>query len=328
MSNQGGSGETYQPLSHNTGASAQPAQVTRHRRLLLASLRKAAPAPDEGGARLEMGATKRRRGRVTSGSGAGGRSTLGWALALPARGAGFLVVSLLLWWPAGTSATGSTVEGLDGLGDEVPLPANPAAAPTRAPGQIAAQFVPQLRDALSARNWDRALEIVAIMGSVDPGGAEAGEWAFMTFMQYGQALVDSGHVDEALGQFDQAVALAPDDAQARLWQQTTQTYLAGRDASEAGRWQAAVDSFALADASLPDYGDLSTRLAEAQRGLAEAEMTKGNWTAAIETLLPAQERRPDDKDVADLLATAYRQRGIVRHDNGMRGGITINLNKL
>lgn len=331
MSNHGGRGEARQTPSDNTEASLQRAQVSRHRRQREAvSPGKVALAPDTDQARLEMAASEHRRAHATSSSGAGGRRAWGWALAPPALAAALLVAALLIWWPIDTSATGSTVDRVDWLYNAAPLPAPPTATPTPtlAPAQIAAQFAPQLRDALSGQNWDRALEIVSIMSSVDASGTAVREWAFATSMQYGQALVENGHADQALGQFDRAVALAPDDAEARLWQGTTRAYLTGRDASEAGRWQAAVDSFALADEWLPDYGDLSTRLVEAHLGLAQAKMTKGDWTAAIETLLPAQERRPDDKDVADLLATAYRQRGIVWHDTGMRGGTRINIGKL
>lgn len=46
------------------------------------------------------------------------------------------------------------------------------ATPTLTPDQVTAQFVPQLQDARPNENWERALEIVAIISAVDPGGEE------------------------------------------------------------------------------------------------------------------------------------------------------------
>lgn len=167
-------------------------------------------------------------------------------------------------------------------------------------------FVPQLRTALSVRNWDHALELVAIIGSVDPSGEEARHWAYTTAMQYGQALVDGGQVDDAQNQFDQAVTLVPDDAEARLWQRTTEMYRAGREAAEGGQWEAALRSLTRVEESIPGYGELSTRLVEAYRGQGEAAIEVENWPLAIEALTQLRERTPNEPDVPNLLSQAYR----------------------
>jgi tetratricopeptide (TPR) repeat protein len=186
----------------------------------------------------------------------------------------------------------------------------PIPTPTRTPSETAAQFEPQLEAALTNENWDRAQEIVAIMQSVDPSGEAVREWAVTTDKQYGQALVGGGQVDEAEAQFEQAVNLAPADAEARLWLETTQSYIEGRDALQAGQWDAAIEAFARAQGRMPDYADVSDRLLEAYHLKGKAALDDGEWTLSIESLTYVYDRVPEDAEVVGLLADAYRQRGI------------------
>jgi tetratricopeptide (TPR) repeat protein len=172
------------------------------------------------------------------------------------------------------------------------------------------RFAPELQAALASRNWDRALEIVTVMGGVDPSGAEVQHWTATTYLEYGQALVESGQADQALVQFDKAAALAPYDPETRLWQQTTQLYLTGQEAMANGLWVAAIDAFSKAYEQLPGYGDLSLRLVEAYHHQGRQAIEEGDWTLAIEALSQALEGIPDDPHLTDLLSAAYRQRGI------------------
>ena len=163
----------------------------------------------------------------------------------------------------------------------------PTPTPTLTPSQVAAQFIPQLQAALSSPNWDRALEIVAIMQGIDPSGDEVRQWSFTTHMQYGQALVEVGQESQAEAQFDRAVALVPDDADARLWQQTTQRYLAGREALAAARWDAAIGSFTQAQKKMPEYSDVLARLVESYHRKGQADIKFEYWPQAIEALVQA-----------------------------------------
>jgi tetratricopeptide (TPR) repeat protein len=216
-----------------------------------------------------------------------------------------LLAALLIW--------GEVDRSLAGL---LPTPTPVVTpSPTPAPGQIVAQFVPQLEAALSSEDWDRALEIAAIMDGVDPGSEEVRQWALATHLQYGQALVGAGEIERALGQFDQAVALAPDDADAQRWQQTTQLYLVGQAAFAAGDWPTAIQFFVQAHQQMPDYGaggsaDLAARVVEAYRRQGQAASEAGEWDTAIEALTEAHERLPADPGLVDLLSAAHRQRGI------------------
>jgi tetratricopeptide (TPR) repeat protein len=237
--------------------------------------------------------------------------TLAMAFGLLALAVGVFVVALLPQLPAVASAEASTGEGAEWLRNSAPFALLstatpiPTPTPTLTPSQIAAQFEPQLQTAISVKNWDRALEIVAIMSGVDPSGEQVQNWAYTTAVQYGRALVAGGRVDEAQTQFDQAVTLAPDDAEARRWQETTQMYRTGREAAEAGAWQAALESFTFAEERMPDYGDLYSRLVEAYRRQGEAAIAVENWRLAIESLTHLRRRTPGDPSVLALLSQAY-----------------------
>ena len=89
--------------------------------------------------------------------------------------------------------------------------------PTLMPGQIVAEFVPQLQETLSQADWPRAFEIVEIMDSVDPDGDEVRHWAAIAHLTYGLPL-GLGPADlDALGQFEQVW----------LWRRATPKQAAG-----------------------------------------------------------------------------------------------------
>ena len=225
-----------------------------------------------------------------------------WILGLLTVVATLLLVALLVWGPVDRSLAWLLA---------TPIPP-PAPTPTLTPAQVAARFIPELQVALSGGNWARVLDIVTIMGGVDPSGEAVRQWTLTAHMQYGQFLVQSAQASEALLQFDRAVTLAPGDAEARLWQQTTQLYLAGQEAFANGDWATAIDAFSQAQEQVPGYGDVLSRLVAAYRRQGQMAIDNEDWGLAIESLTEAIERLPDDPYLGDLLSTAYRQRGIAR----------------
>jgi tetratricopeptide (TPR) repeat protein len=182
--------------------------------------------------------------------------------------------------------------------------------PTLAPDQRAAQFEPQLQAALDQLNWDRALELVAIMRNIDPIGEKVQQAALAVYVKYGRALVEQGEIESALAQFDEAVSLNPADEDAQLLYRVSQLYLEGRSALNSGEWSAAVLLLTEAHGLLPDYGDLAARVIEAYHSQGQAALEAGNWSDAIQALTEARNRAPDDAELTELLATAYRQRGV------------------
>jgi hypothetical protein len=177
---------------------------------------------------------------------------------------------------------------------------------------VAARFVPQLEAALAAGEWDRALEITAIMQGLDPGDEAVRRWSFQAHMQVGQALVGSGQADQALGHFVEARALAAEDPVAQRWEASTRAYLSGLEALQAGQWDAAIQSFTQVREQMSGYADAYPRLIEAYRRKAQAASEARDWSPAIETLIKARELAPGDQGLADSLALAYRERGIAR----------------
>lgn len=242
-----------------------------------------------------------------------------WALGFLAVAAGLLFVMALAWALLNGSGGSLELSSPAWLQDTAfaavlaTATPTPTPTPTMAPAQVAAQFVPQLQAALSSANWDRALEIIAIMQGVDLSGENVRQWALATHMQYGQALVQSGQEASALLQFDRAVDLAHDDAEARLWQQTTQQYLAGREAFELGQWDAAIQSFTRAYENKPDYSDLHSHLVNSYQRKGQAAIEEAAWSTAIESLGQALDRAGDNAlkraEVAELLSEAYQGQG-------------------
>lgn len=238
-----------------------------------------------------------------------------WVLTLVTFAAALALVAILIWGP---------VE--DSLAWLLPTPTpTPTPVPTLTPRQIVAQFETPLQIALSAEDWDRALEIVDIMRGVDPGGDEVRRWAVATYVQYGQALVQSGEFDQAQAQFDQAVVWDAADGQARLWQQTTQIYRQGREALKAGQWDAAAGVLSSAYELMPQYGDLAARLEDAYRAWGQSALDGEDWTAAIEVLTEGHDRLPESVNLVDLLAVAYRARGIESQEQGLLEAARVDL---
>jgi tetratricopeptide (TPR) repeat protein len=235
---------------------------------------------------------------VVSMRGNRGRRWLWGLLVLPV---GLILAGFLVWGPVHSS-----------LAWLLPT-ATPTVTPTPSltPEEVAAQFVPQLQAALSGKAWDRALELVAIMASVDPSGEGVQQWTLETHMTYGQDLVLSGDVDGALAQFDSAVRVAPGDEDAHLWQETAQAYLAGSGALEAGEWDPAIEAFTQVHEAMPEFGDADLRLTETYFRRGQEAVQAEDWTLAIESLSAVRERAAGHAEAVDLLSQAYRERGIM-----------------
>ncbi|MFN2291560.1 MAG: L,D-transpeptidase family protein [Anaerolineae bacterium] len=291
-----------------TTAWLQLAWVTKEPRQRKAFLRRVlALDPEHPQAAAELARLRRLREAETD-----RRPSREWHLLRPWMWALLIVLALLFLGAALVlGPIDSSLAGLLPTATPVPSP-----TPTRTPAEVVARFVPQLEEAIAAEAWDRALELVAIMDGVNPASEEVQRWALATHLQYGQSKVDVGEMAQALGQFEEAVSIAPDDAQALLWRDTAQDYLRGAEALVLSDWPAAVQSFVAAYERFPDYGDLAERLLETYQRQGEAAVEAEAWDAAIQALSEARERFAKDPDLADLLATAYLQRGIVWQQEG------------
>jgi len=245
----------------------------------------------------------------------GGGHRRGWIWGLLALFILASALTFLVWGPLNVLARLPNGDVLDwlpssgGLGLFATATPSPTPTPTPMPSEITAQFLPQLEAALDSEDWARSVEIVTIVRNVDPAGADVQQWAYTTYMKYGRALVKMDQPGKAQAFFTKAVALAPDNAEALRWQQTTQTYLAGREALAAKQWDSAIRSFSRVHEEMPDYGDAFSRLVESYRLQGEAATAAGNWLLAISALSEASRRAPADAQVTKLLGEAYRGSG-------------------
>ncbi|MBN1136175.1 MAG: L,D-transpeptidase family protein [Anaerolineae bacterium] len=196
------------------------------------------------------------------------------------------VAAVLVWGPIDAS-----------LARLLPTP-TPASTPlpTLAPGQIVAEFAPQLQTALSQADWQRAFEIVDIMDSVDPGSDEVRRWTVTVHLTYGQALVRARQTADALVQFDQAVALAPAGAEAVRWQQAARSFLVGQQALAAGDWTAAIEALTPVRDAIPDYPDTVASMAQAYRQRGIAHEQKARYQEARADLEAALALQPGDAE--------------------------------
>jgi tetratricopeptide (TPR) repeat protein len=287
------------------------AQTPQERESLLKRVLELEPGNVKAQAKLARLKRKSTRSATGTRPASSRRRWVDWALL--ALALGLLGLVSLTWEPVSSSLR-STFSAVAWL---LPPPTPTVVpTPTLTPQEIAAQFAPQLQAALSSANWDRAREIIAIMRSVDPHGEQVRQWSLETHLRYGQALVARAQAGQALSEFDQAVALAPDDADARLWQAMTQGYLTGRRALDAGDWPAAIQAFSDIRDENPDYADVSIRLVEAYRRQGQAALEAKDWNLAIEWMTQAHERLPEDSKFVDLLAQAHRGRGIAGEEQG------------
>jgi len=229
-----------------------------------------------------------------------------WILLALVVAAALLLAALLIWGPVDAS-----------LARLLPtaVPTAPP-TPTLAPAEVAARFVPQIEAALNGQDWERALAIVDIMQGVDPSGPQVQHWAPIAHLRFGQHLVDGGRFEEALAQFDRAVAWAPGDAQVNLWQQVTRAYLDGALAFSRGDWAAAIAAWLPAYEQFSEYSDLDGRLVETYRRQGQAAIDEANWDAAIDGLAGGRQSFAGDAELIRLLSTAYRQRGISWQEQG------------
>ncbi len=230
--------------------------------------------------------------------------TLRSILAVLTLVASLALLAILVWGPVDES-----------LAWLMPLPTPTAIpAPTRTPGEIAAQFESQLEAAIAEGRWERAVDLVATMRGVDPTGLAVQEWAHTTHLHYGQALVDAGAHTQALEQFSTARSFDPENDESQTWQEAAQLFLQGQEAVQAEEWDKAIEAFEKVQERVPDYGDVVNRTLYAYRFKGEAALAAGDNMTAIEALSVVREAKPQDQYTITLLAQAYFQRGVHRHE--------------
>jgi tetratricopeptide (TPR) repeat protein len=228
-----------------------------------------------------------------------------WLLALLTLLAAVILMAILAFAPIGTSLAWLA---------PTPIP-TPIPTATLTPAQIAVGFEPQLRAALYGQHWDRALELVVIMESVDPASDRVPEWYVLAYLQYGQALLEDDSPYEAQTQFDHAVSHIPDHPKALLWQATNALYIQGQEAVQVNEWDEAISAFTQAQDLMPDYPDISDLLVDSHRSKGQEALDKGDWVVGIKALTYVH-NRVEDPEVVGMLADAFREKGTALYKEG------------
>lgn len=133
-------------------------------------------------------------------------------------------------------------------------------------------------------NWAQAIESFE---EVQEQGAKCPELAkeiCEAYSKYGQQLVIEGNIEQALVQFERALALRPDDLEIAEEQRCALSYADGKAAYQAGEWADAVASLGPLYEKRPDYqADLSAMLYGAYVKIGDAYRTQREWCEAWES---------------------------------------------
>jgi tetratricopeptide (TPR) repeat protein len=206
------------PVPEEPSAAAPPAAP--------AATSTAAPAKPKSAS--AVGAAPRRRGR-------GSRLVLAMVV---------LVLAVVAWlgiarWRDFVSAATISPTGGPGVPAAVADGPAPAAAPA---ASRASELYAQCRSAVAAGQWSEATEVceqVRDSGATFPGLASA---LATTYAAVGeQTLLAGGAPNEALGHFEAALALIPEDADLQQYRDWTQALVDGRAAIDAGQWATAAE---------------------------------------------------------------------------------------
>jgi tetratricopeptide (TPR) repeat protein len=228
------------------------------------------------------------------------------------------IVLALIARPNGTASTPDTVA------DKVPTPAATTAPPTQAvatpvmtvppTASVAPTAIPvreqmqAARAALDAREYDRAIQLLrAVRSQVvagDPLANDATEILYRAHLDYGRALLSQDQLNQADGQFSEALVLRPNDAPALEGRKQVQ--MADKWAQMEAAWTSdderaivLLREIKIAD---PAYRDVQRKLYAKLVARAQAQISRGNRNDARSTLFEATELNAvDDREAQRLL---------------------------
>lgn len=116
-----------------------------------------------------------------------------------------------------------------------------------------------LNEAIAARDWPQAIAILQEYQQLEPDSASIKAQLAHAYLQHGLMLRHKGFVEEALLEFEQALALSPQHAQVQQELQMARHYLAGIQHYQTGQWQesiAALEAVQAEDKAYTNIRDL------------------------------------------------------------------------
>ncbi|MBM3190795.1 MAG: zinc-ribbon domain-containing protein, partial [Chloroflexi bacterium] len=162
------------------------------------------------------------------------------------------------------------------------LEAQPTATPMLLEETKAARFE-ELRQAHAAGDWDAVLEAADRLLALDSAYRrdDVNRMLFDAFYQSGQELLAQDRMKEAVGRFDYALALQPDNVQLAHARKLASLYMAGMGYWGAD-WARAIEQLSALYTLAPDYRDVRQRVYDAHLIYGDMLAQNQDWCRAAE----------------------------------------------
>jgi tetratricopeptide (TPR) repeat protein len=150
-----------------------------------------------------------------------------------------------------------------------------------------------LEGAWAEQDWTEVITIVERLYQVEPDSQSVKSWLSHAYLQRGIVLRSRGFVDEALINFERAMEIIPNQAQAQQEIHLGSAYLAGIQHYQAGRWHKAIIALETVWSGDETYVNVRDLLYSAYYNHSLALQAAGEFSQAKDALKAAITLRPD-----------------------------------
>jgi len=202
----------------------------------------------------------------------------------------------------------SSLPAVESVAAPVPAAAPPQAQPdpVHASTQVAARqvegWLDQVEQPWLREDWSKVVALLERARQVEPENSEVNRTLAAARLAWGYALTDEEQWEEALAQFNLALAIRPDDAAVRQTVQLASAYLNGLTAFEQERWAEAAQNLETVYALDPEFQVVPLLLYAAYYRQGTAAQAAGQLALAQQHYRRALEIRPDGVEAKTGLA--------------------------
>ncbi len=164
------------------------------------------------------------------------------------------------------------------------------------------QLQGQLAQAQASHDWPASIGLLTELRQLAPEPAEITPQLAAAHAQNGYSLRNRGFVADALPQFEQSLALNPNQPAVQAEVQLARLYVAGADFYQQGRWADAISQLEQTWQQDKNYINVRDLLYSAHYNHALAQQAAGEFVAAKSALQAAAALRPDLSEPRRLLA--------------------------
>ncbi len=132
----------------------------------------------------------------------------------------------------------------------------PAATPTPTKAERIAPLHQELDRVWETEQWPQIMAILERIQAIDPDYPGLRERLFTAHLLYGLELVESNRLEQAIEQFDRALALNPHQETAQRERRLAAAYLAGLENHRRGYWTQAIKELSTVYELDPDYKEV------------------------------------------------------------------------